>query len=231
VQTYVPWDPTLYYDNLLGHAIPLRRWSELVASHIAKGWMKIPEPPASNTSSSSPAGTTTNATATSTPAPASGGGAAAQPQVASGAGNLTINNGTSQTFSPANRRHRSSSRRALHSWWSDFWGSGSEEEDGSGTSGGRDAGFQGAEEGDAVAGFWRDIHAPGTEICCNKQDNADWVDFGSCSPVVRGWMGGWGQKSGSMHATHLLPACLQRTCPEQETGQLCPITQLRQAHP
>jgi hypothetical protein len=191
VQTYVPWDPTLYYDNLLGHAIPMRPWSDLVASHMAKGWMKPPiqQPDPDSSNPSAGLTTVTNTTvANATRTPASDGGAAApQPQATGDSATLTGSNSTGQSVSPATRRHR----RALHSWWSDLWGLDTQQ--GNATAGGdrSKAGQQEGEDGDAVAGFWQDIRPPQNEVCCNKQDNADWVDFGKCSPVVSApsWVG------------------------------------------
>ncbi|KAL6759705.1 cryptococcal mannosyltransferase 1-domain-containing protein [Haematococcus lacustris] len=52
-QTYAPWDPYLYYDNLLGEAVPMRPWSNLLQHAAQQGWYH-PTPPTPLTEKQAP---------------------------------------------------------------------------------------------------------------------------------------------------------------------------------
>ncbi|KAJ9527605.1 hypothetical protein QJQ45_025877 [Haematococcus lacustris] len=51
--TYAPWDPYLYYDNLLGEAVPMRPWSNLLQHAAQQGWYH-PTPPTPLTEKQAP---------------------------------------------------------------------------------------------------------------------------------------------------------------------------------
>ncbi|KAJ9527014.1 hypothetical protein QJQ45_025289 [Haematococcus lacustris] len=254
--TYAPWDPYLYYDNLLGEAVPMRPWSNLLQHAAQQGWYHPtpptplaqkqahpppspvfePLPPTSNATNSSIPSSTVPSNSSSADTGGSefvmSGGVIDQAKhpevVGSTPGILTwlhrmvgglqpSTSGPSLNAAPAadssansasnqapqlpgagraglrQERHKrlrlrqqeqpvetdqpseplAPGQAALHVPHKHRGGVKAEQ---------RQLRSPGRlpPPPDPVQGLWRDVKAPATEVCCDKQEFADWVNFGAC---------------------------------------------------